>query len=352
MTNKIFPFVTFAGLLAVFLFLIVTIKPEPKVIGWIPYWDQANATQSFKKNVTKIDYISVFWYRIDENGKLGTYKEAKANKSIIDFAHKNNVKVLALVANLSETGDGTWDYQRVDKAISTRESRKNHINDLVKLIEDNGFDGIDIDYESLRSSQKENFTVFIEELSKELHARNKLLGVAIHPKTSEGNPLENNGSQAQDLRKIGRYADQLYFMTYLEHGAFGEPGPIGSLSWMEQVIAFGLTQVPRQKAYLGIGLMGAQWSKEDGGAFSASDSEMSFLDVLAIAQKYNLTPIWDDKSKTPYLNFQTEETNNIIWFENAESIRLRVNLAKKLRVGGVAFWRFGGEDERIWKEIK
>ena len=178
------------------------------------------------------------------------------------------------------------------------------------------------------------------------------MGVAIHPKTSEDNPLEDNGSHAQDLRKIGRHADQLYFMTYLEHGAFSEPGPIGSLSWMEQVIGYGLTQVPRQKAYLGIGLMGAQWTRQNGGTFIASDSEMAFLEVLSTARKYNLTPIWDNKSKTPYLEFTANGADNIVWFENAESIKLRVNLAEKLRVGGVAFWRLGGEDERIWEFLK
>lgn len=352
MRNKLFPIAIFLVFSVLFLFILVTAKHEPKVIGWIPYWDQTNASQSFKQNVSKIDYISVFWYRIDENGKLGTYKGVAQDKSIIEFAHKNNVKVLALVANLSETGDGSWDFKRVDRVISTKEARRKHINELIELVEKNDFDGIDIDYESLRSSQKENFTEFIEELAGQLHVRNKLLGVAIHPKTSEDNPLENNGSGAQDLRRIGRYADQLYFMTYLEHGAFSEPGPIGSLSWMEQVIAYGLTQVPRQKAYLGIGLMGAEWSKEDGGAFIASDSEMAFLDVLSIAQKYNLTPIWDDKSKTPYLQFPTNGQNNIVWFENAESIKLRVNLARKLRVGGIAFWRLGEEDERIWEFFK
>lgn len=352
MKNKIFPIAIFVGLLVLFLFLMATAKHEPKVIGWIPYWDQANAWQSFKKNVSKIDYVSVFWYRIDENGNLGSYKGAVEDKSIIEFAHKNGVLALALVANLNETGDGTWDFQRVDKVISTKQARSKHIKDLIDLVEKNNFDGIDIDYESLKTSQKEDFAQFIKELSKELHLRNKLLGVAIHPKTSEDNPLEDNGSQAQDLRKIARYADQLYFMTYLEHGAFSEPGPIGSLSWMEQVIGYGLTQVPRQKAYLGIGLMGAEWTKENGGAFTALDSEMAFLDVLSIARENNLTPIWDDKSKTPYLEFQTDGTENIIWFENAESIKLRINLAKKLKVGGVAFWRLGGEDERIWEFLK
>lgn len=323
-------------------------KQESKVIGWIPYWDQKLATQSFKQNANKIDYISLFWYRLDENGNLELYNNVVEDKSIIDFAKKKNVKVLALVANLSDDGSSIWDYKRVDKVIFTKESRKKHIDELIKLVEKNNFDGIDIDYEALKSSQRENFSLFIEDLSKELHKKNKILGVAIHPKTSDGNPHEANGSQAQDLKKIGRHADQLYFMTYLEHGAFSDPGPIGSLPWMRQVLEFGMSQVPKQKVYLGIGLMGAHWIKEND-EFKGQDNELPFLEIVKVANQHNITPIWDDVSKTPYLKFQTDSKDNIVWFENAESIKLRVDLAKDRGIGGVAFWRLGGEDERIWR---
>lgn len=351
MSKKIF-IIIFTLIFIIVIALMQTLNQPLKAIGWIPYWDQAVATESFKQNVTELDYISLFWYKIDENGKLGAYEGTVEDKSIIEFAHNNNVKVLALVANLSESGDGTWDHERVDKVISNKDAREKHIDELVDLVEKNNFDGIDIDYEALKSYQKDDFSLFIQELSRELHKKDKILGVAIHPKTSEDNPLEDNGSHAQDLRKIGRYADQLYFMTYLEHGAFSEPGPIGSLSWMDQVIKYGTNKVPRQKVYLGIGLMGAQWSKNPDGTHTAVESEMSFLDVLSKANIYNLTPIWDETSKTPYLTFMENGTENIIWFENAESTRLRISLAKKYGVSGVALWRPGEEDERIWEYLK
>lgn len=352
MNKKIFLLILSIFISGIILFMMKFSNQPVKSIGWIPYWDQTIATQSFKQNADKLDYISLFWYRIDENGNLGIYKDAFEDKSIIEFAHRKNVKVLALVANLDESGDGSWDHKRVDRIISKKEARKKHIDELVKLTEKNNFDGIDIDYEALKNYQKDDFSIFIEELSKELHKKNKILGVAIHPKTSEDNPHENNGSHAQDLRKIGKYADQLYFMTYLEHGAFGEPGPISSLSWMEQVVKYGVYKVPRQKIFLGIGLMGAQWTKNSEGAISATESEMSFLDVLSKVNIFKLTPIWDNESKAPYLSYDENGKNNIIWFENAESIKPRIDLANKYGLGGVAFWRLGGEDERIWKYLK
>lgn len=66
-----------------------------KVIGWVPYWDQKNAFDSFKKNVDSLDYIALFWYRVDKEGNLATFDQTREDKSIIDFAKDNNVKVIA-----------------------------------------------------------------------------------------------------------------------------------------------------------------------------------------------------------------------------------------------------------------
>ncbi len=218
----------------------------------------------------------------------------------------------------------------------------------MELVEKNNFDGVDIDYESLKTEQKNDFSEFIRELSTQLHKRNKILGVAVHPKTSESNSNEANGAGAQDLKKIGKYADQLYFMTYLEHGSFSEPGPIGSLNWTTKVIKYGISQAPRSKVFIGIGLIGSRWVKENG-QFRGTTDELTFSQIVSISQNQKAGPIWDEASKTPYINFLSDGNENIIWFENAESIKLRIELAKSLGVGGVSFWRLGSEDERIWE---
>src|SRR3990167_9598571 len=161
-------------------------QPLLKTVGWIPYWDQKTAFASFSKNVELFDFVSAFWYRIDAEGNLTTYKQTVEDQSIIDFAHKNNVKVLAVVANLPDYEEGgDWDYKRVDKVISSTAARKAHIQVLIGLAAEHNFDGINIDYEALKRSQRENFTAFIEEFAQAHHKEGKILGVAIHPKTPE-----------------------------------------------------------------------------------------------------------------------------------------------------------------------
>lgn len=325
-----------------------------KVLGWTPYWDQENAFASFQQNTKAFDFISVFWYRIDGNGKLTTYQSTVEDQTIIDYAHANGVKVLAIVANMPDYSEGgDWDQNRVDKVIYSKEARQEHIEELVDLVRTKNFDGINIDYEALRRRQRENFSLFIEELADALHREGKILAVAIHPKTGEFKPQEDNGSHAQDLAKISNAADQLHFMTYLENGTFSEAGPPGSIGWIRRVMNYALNEegIAPKKAYLGIGLMGVEWDKTEDNSSSGNREDIPFNVIESIIAEYGSEVQWDMESQTPFFEYEADENNHVIWFENAQSVSERIKLAKELGVGGIAFWRLGNEDMTIWKEL-
>ncbi len=337
------------------------------VIASIPYWDQQRAMESFKKNVERIDLVSFFWYHLDESGNIEKYKYANEDVSAINFAKKHNVKTLMLVANLADddTSEENWDSQRVERVILTEQARNKHIKALMALAEKKKFDGVLIDYEALKRNQRENFSLFIEELSVVLHKKEKILAVAIHPKTGEFKPEEDNGSHAQDLERIGRWADQLHFMTYLEHGFFSDPGPAGSIEWIERVMRYALTsgKVPREKAFLGAGLMGIEWHQKQDDSYQGINNDLQYEEVMAITRQFKIDPLWDDpsgkvvplwdkKSETPHFVYYNGPERRLVWYEDQFSILEKLELTRDLGIAGVHFWRLGGEDPEIWNKIR
>lgn len=317
-----------------------------KNLGWIPYWNQSKAFSTLKKNVGIFDYVGVFWYLMRRDGSLTKYPFAFEDPAIINFAKSNDIKILAVVANLpSEDEGGDWDPSRVTEIISNSESRKQHIADLIALAQKKNFDGINIDYEALPADQKANFTAFIKELSAALHKKGKILGVSLHPKISEGDPEYSNGSEAQDWVQLSKYADQLYIMSYDEHWETSPPGPIASAPWFTSVMIYAKQLIPAKKLFAGVPLDGYNW----GGSGKARG--VTYSNVKNLISKYKPKVIFDQISKTPHFSYREGGVSHEVWYENVDSFKAKLNVLNNLGLSNLSFWPLGGEDTRIWKNL-
>lgn len=320
-----------------------------RLTAWIPFWDQAGAASSFRAHAGLFDSVSVFWYGLDGSGKITSYQPETVDPSVIAFAHTHHVKVLAVLANMS---DNQWDAVRVGTAIGTAASRSTHIAEILKLLTDYGFDGVDIDYENLRPDQKDDFSSFIRELAATLHRAGKTVGVAVYPQ-SGGESDRQDGAGAQDLPSLARAADQLYVMTYLQHGLESDPGPSGSIPWQRQVLSHitGPLGVPGQKLYFGIGLMGIAWRADPGGQFSGDREDLTYAEVRSYGRQNSAVFLPDTDAGSIKLTFSDVNGRHILWYEDRDGILQRVELARQTGLAGVAFWRLGGEDDRIWTHL-
>lgn len=320
---------------------------KPKMITWIPYWDQKVSYERFKQNKDIFDYVSLFWYRLDKSGDIRLYNTTIEDSSIIEYAHQNNTKVLAVIANLPDFEEGgDWDYQRVDAVIQNKQARTGHIERIGELILEKNFDGINIDYENLRRRQRANFSLFIQELSEKLHGMGKIVGVAIHPKTSETNPLETNGSQAQDLAEIAKYVDQMYFMTYDNHNEETEPGAISPIDWMEDVLSYAIDTlgIPKEKVFIGLPLYGYDWTKNSG-------EGIEFEDAKRLQSLYQESVKWHDDEGESSFSYASSLSHQI-WFNDARSIAKKIEKMLEFKPGGFAFWRIGREDPNVWNFVE
>jgi spore germination protein len=208
-----------------------------------------------------------------------------------------------------------------------------------------GFDGINIDYEALRRNQKNQFTQFIQLLGERLDEEDKLLGVAIHPKTGENKPDEANGSQAQDLAALGEASDHLYLMTYDEHNDSSVPGAISSLDWTEEVVTYALSQgVSSEKLFLGVPLYGYEWNLSSGSARG-----LEYTEVLPLTQGVSLRT--DSASLEKTFSYQRGASTFEVWYNDADSVAGKAKLAADMGLKGIALWRLGREDPNIWPTL-
>jgi spore germination protein YaaH len=317
-------------------------EPPPMRIGYVPYWDQERAFSVVRRNPEVFDEVSPVWYAPDETGKIVL---ADAENTTVDLPtaralQARGVRIIPTVTNLKE---GEWDPGAVQAVLHDPVALNTHIEELVNLAVTNGYDGIDIDYEDLSASDRAVFSEFLTRLGQELHRAGKQLTTAVHPKTSDAGYDERN--VAQDYQAIGQAVDQVRVMTYDYSWETSPPGPVAPADWVEEVIAWTVTQVPSEKVILGIVLLGYDWGAGPG-------VTVDYEETLSIADAQDAT-VQRFSDGSPWFAYHTSSgARHEVWYEDTQSVRAKLALVSEYGLGGAFFWRLGGEDSNIWPTVR
>lgn len=163
----------------------VTADEDFKVVVYYPSWEPYETDKIDYTIVTHVNYAFAI---PQSDGTLRALENPKTAKFIIEEAHANNRKVLLAV--------GGWSYNDVPlestfvEATSTPEKIKKFGDNIIKMCNDYGFDGVDMDWEHPRvdgntSKQYEELMLY---LAEQLHAEGKLLTSAVlSGATADGN---------------------------------------------------------------------------------------------------------------------------------------------------------------------
>jgi spore germination protein YaaH len=341
---------------------------ESPVAAWMPTsWDGARARASWEAHHAHIHELSPTWYQLDASGdgSINLYAGAR-DAALVEAAHAHSTLLIPLIND--HYPGSIPDPAPVSTMIHAPDRRAAHVATLVDEVVAHSYDGIDIDYESLKgAADRDAFSQFVEELAAALHAQGKLLSVTVHPKTGE--PGTWDGPQAQDWTRIGAAADRFRVMTSAYHWAGSDPGPIAPLWWMEDVLRFAVSVVPPHRIYLGLHFYGYDWirselsspgSKDQGPAEGTGSSARSVVweDVQALIETHAAVPQrrgrdgWMRPVAEPWFTY-TDGLGQVheVWYADGASVEARLELAGKYGLGGVAIWRLGGEDPATWSAI-
>jgi len=302
---------------------------------WLVWWDQDEGFETLQDNASLITSVKPFWYQVAEDGSIEKYSGAE-DEEIISFAKEHEIEIVPVISNNHQP-------ELVEPIISNKELTQTHIQNIVNLVKVKGYDGIEIDYESLKASDRKDFSAFIRSLAEAIHGEGKTLSIAVHAKTEE--PGSWDGPQAQDWKVLGSVCDQVKVMTYDFHWSTSEAGAIAPLSWVERVAKFAVSEIPKEKVYLGVPFYGYDWvGKQAEGP--------TWEDTQELITRYKATPKRDSASKELYFSYRKEGEKHIVWFNDAVSVGAKLDLVKKYQLAGIGIWRIGQEDSEIWQVIE
>ncbi|NPV26894.1 MAG: glycoside hydrolase family 18 [Firmicutes bacterium] len=306
--------------------------PGRVVLGYYAEWGSDRSSyDSFRKNVNNLSWVAPFWYSVDRDGQLRS--QGGDQDKVMDLARASGKKVIVLFNNL----DGN------DTVLRDPAARQRAVENIVEVVLAKGYDGVNIDFENLEPASRKGLTQLMADLSARLWPAGRLVTVAVAPKLS-ANEDSNNFAAAYDYAALGRHTDYVVIMSYDQHARWSEAGPVADFRWVQQTIRYAITQIPAEQILLGIAGYGYDWSTEGVKIIKANQAE-------ELANWYGAKIQWDKDSRVPYFAYTQNGVRHEVWYEDYRSVEAKLELVSSHGLGGVALWRLGQEEDKLWPRV-
>ena len=316
---------------------------RPIVVASLPYWNIDHGTSVVLAHRRAVNEVSPWMYRLDTSSRivLDSGINAPALARRLGQLRAQGLPIVPTLANID--AQGNWAYQPVAQMLHDPALMARQVADIVALVERHSYAGIDIDYEELQAADRQGFTTFVTRLGAALHAKGKILSVAVFAKASEAGYAPRN--VAQDYAAIGRAADQVRLMGYDYHWNSSPPGPVAPVGWLRAVLRYAKTTIPPLKIILGVPFYGYNWVGDHG-------STVTWAQAVAQASQNHAAIHYDTSSQAPWFTYtDIAGGTHAVWFENAESSRAKFSLAQQAGIGGVYLWMYGNGEPSTWSAL-
>lgn len=372
--------------------------------GWLPYWKEASSTQDALAHIDQLTEINPFVYVVQNDGTIQDMAGIADEpwRSLITVARAKKVRVIPTIM---------WSNRdAMHRTVTNQKTRVALVDEIVSLVNREGFDGVDIDFEGKYAEDVQYWNLFHQGLYQKMGK--KWVMCTIESRT----PLADRyygttapagaGEYANDFAAMNKYCDRVRFMTYdqqtidLRRGSEAEAqnklyAPVADVAWVEKAIREAMKTISKNKIVLGVATYGYEWDVTAYADGYTYDLLWSFGPGYAtpIAAQYGITPTRQFSgelgfSYTPAGGLSTAPTgpvelsahapagtssadqaaagalaaaqaNNsnhsfryMVW-QDAEAIKQKVDLARTLGIKGVAAFRLdGGQAPGFWGVFK
>lgn len=383
---------------AIFFISLPMTASAMEVAAWVPWFGTEAGPKSAIENIEKIDVVYLFAYEVQADGSIVNRAnfEQKDWKELIETARANDVKVIPTVV--------WFDGEQMDQILSDKSARRKHIKAIVDMVEDNDFDGVNIDYEGKKKETKNDFSAFLKEINKKL--KDKSLTCALEARTppeSLYKTVPTKIEYSNDYKVINKECDWVEIMAYDQQRADiklndqrkGVPYmPVADKDWVEKVVKMAVEDIDKNKILLGVPTYGRAWDvavapewyrdytkvaslnqprilelskiyKSKIGRTAGGEATISYFPKdYALSKKIQKAEkrapkgtVKGFESAAKALKYATDKNQEVsvrfVTWSDAKAIEDKFDLVEKYGLRGTAIFKVDGEeDPKIWDLIK
>jgi len=306
------------------------------------FWDGYGNKSNYEKLLARLpgedkDYLRIlvpnFTGPLQGDGRFGySFDSAAIPAYLTALGHSHGALVVPMVL-----GSGP----SANNMLLNPDKRANFTAGVLKVVRQTQADGFLVDLEGIAANTGPGLTALMKELASLLHAEGKLAMVAVMARTSAGAEPWNRQYEYAELAK---YADYVQIMAYDYHHAGSGPGPVAPPAWVEKVVRYAVSQIPSNKILLGIPAYGRSWCHK-GAKWVVSHLSMAKARQTAgkygVPIKYEVTSDFNSEDDLGIPMFSHRDEKGVQWttyFEDGRSWQVKLALADKYNLGGIAVW--------------
>ena len=232
--------------------------------------------------------------------------------------------------------DGRFNNHLISAVVNSPQAQENLISQLIQVMAQKGYGGLDIDFEYIKAEDRDAFTAFVGEATERMNALGYQVSVALAPKTSADQPgLLYEG---KDYRALGQAANHVLLMTYEWGYKYGPNMAVAPLNMVRRVLDYAVTEIPPEKIMLGIPNYGYDWPLP----FERGVTEavtIGNVEAVQIAIRNGAQIQFDSVAASPYFRYRREGTEHEVWFEDVRSMREKFALVTEYGLRGCGYWQ-------------
>jgi spore germination protein YaaH len=319
--------------------------PKPAITTLMYLVNGRSSIASFRAHAAKISIVAPQTFSMDSNGFI----MGEVPAEVLEIAARNHVAVTPLVTNRG------FKQPLMHTVLDTPESRARAIRYLIYFALRDGYRGFQFDFENIHYTYRDKFTVFFREAARAFHRHHLELSAAVVGRYDDTRNSNSPGgyddwSGVYDYRAMGKVADFISVMAYAEHGSSDPPGPVAGLPWTAKIARYSASAIPPRKVSLGVPFYGQRWDAADPATGKKWRGHSVRYSAVA-AQIANTPAVWDEQQSSPRLSFDANGRRAEVWFENARSLELKMELAHASHFAGISAWVLGQEDPAFWDAL-
>lgn len=269
-----------------------------------------------------LTYVTYYSYGFNAQGDLIPLSDA----NLLQYAYSSGVAPLMALTPYNEYGDYSYDLTRI--VFTDPNARDRLINNIVLNVIEKKYFGMVYNFGYIAPQDREQFVMTVSKTAARLNSVAALVMVSLTP------GLYDIGIDYSALNKAANFIE---LRAFRQAAGNENPGPLSSSEGIFNFLAFNRV-LDTRKVLLGISNYGYDWSIPFPGSYLPAQM-ISNDDAERQAKERGAAIQYDDRSKTPFYLYQDSTgIEHIVWFENEESLKSKLQIVDEFDLGGISIW--------------